>query len=459
MYFIKVAKLGSIYFLSLYISYTTCLYANDNSNLTIDPFNTVSINLVHLATTYPSNSYTFPNMDGKIANRGLNYFLSVHGSGNYHTLFNAEYEIQSSTVGGLRFKKGSLFLKTSSISLEFGRNNIWLGNGYYGSLLLSNNAEPYTLVRFRTERDIRIPYIGSFGYTIFHGWPRRFSLLGHQLCWRPASWLELNLKQTIVYTGAYNLMDYLEMFTGKEANIGGKLGRTDSRASIELVFSLGLIKNRFPKIKNATFFIEYGGEDLYAKWQVPDSFLDKELWVGPFGFQFLDTGLQTGIVIESQSDRTIIEYAQNYKSHYLFYDPYNGGRPYNVSWYRHTSQPAFQNYGNIMGHHMGSAAQLLSFHYTRSFGRISASVMFSRRHRWHIVLEEFNRSYKSGLAERQDALGGMIKFKLKTLEFSFNLQYNFYKNTDSELNPLVNRPVSGERAEEIISGFEVRLII
>jgi hypothetical protein len=459
MYFVKGAKLASIYFLSLYISCTTYLYANDNSNLSIDPINTVSINLVHLETTYPGNSYTFPNMEGKIANRGLNYFLSVHGNGNYYRIFSVEYEIQSSTVGGLRFKKGSLLLKTSSISLEFGRNNIWLGNGYYGSLLLSNNAEPYTLLRFRTERDIRIPYIGSFGYTIFHGWPRRFNLLGHQLSWRPTSWLELNLKQTIVYTGTYNLMDYLEMFTGKEANIGGKLGRTDSRASIELAFSLGFIKNRYPKIRNAMFYIEYGGEDLYAKWQVPDSFLDKELWVGPFGFQFLDTGLQTGIVIESQSDRTVIEYAQNYKSHYLFYDPYNGGRPYNVSWYRHTSQPAFQNYGNIMGHHMGSAAELLSFHYTRSFGRISASVMFSRRHRWHIVLEEFDRSYKNGSAERQDALGGMIKFRRKMLELSINFQYNFYKNTDSELNPLVNRPVSGERAEEFISSFEVRLRI
>jgi hypothetical protein len=459
MSFIYGMKMGGISVLPLFLLFVNSLYAEGNSNISINPVNSVSVNLIHLSSSYPTESYTFPNMDGKIANRGLNYFLSVHGNGNYHTFFDVEYEIQSSTVGGLRFKKGSLFLKTSSISLEFGRNNIWLGNGYYGSLLLSNNAEPYTLLRFRTERDIRIPFIGSFGYTIFHGWPRRFNLLGHQLSWRPTSWLELNLKQTIVYTGTYNFIDYLEMFTGKEANIGGKLGRTDSRASIELAFSLGFIKNRYPKIRNAMFYIEYGGEDLYAKWQVPDSFLDKELWVGPFGFQFLDTGLQTGIAIESQSDRTVIEYAQNYKSHYIFYDPYNGGRPYNVSWYRHTSQPAFQNYGNIMGHHMGSAAELLSFHYTRSFGRMSASVMFSRRHRWHIVLEEFNRSSKNGIAERQDAFGGTLKFKHNKLEFSFNLHYNYYKNTDSELNPLVNRPVSGERTEEIISGFEVRLII
>jgi hypothetical protein len=459
MSFIYGMKMGGISVLPLFLLFVNSLYAEGNSNISINPVNSVSVNLIHLSSSYPTESYAFPNMDGKVIDRGLNYILSLNGSGNYTPLWAFEYEMQSSTAGGLRFKKGSLYLKTSSISLEIGRNNIWLGNGNYGSLLLSNNAEPYTLVRFRTERKIRLPYIGSFGYTFFHGWPRRFKLIGHQLTWQPVSWLELNLKQTIVYTGNYTFANYLEMFTGKEANIGGKLGRTDSRASIELVLSLGLIRNLSPKIENAMFYIEYGGEDLYAKWQVPDSFLDKELWVGPFGFQFLDTGLQAGIVIESQFDRTIIEYAQNYKSHYLFYDPYKGGRPYNVSWYRHTSQPAFQNYGNIMGHHMGSAAELLSFHYTRSFGRISASIMFSRRHRWHIVLEEFNKSYKSGLAERQDALGGTINFKLNKLEFSFNLLYNYYKNTDSELNPLVNRPVSGERAEEIISGFEVKLTI
>jgi hypothetical protein len=93
-------------------------------------------------------------------------------------------------------------------------------------LLLSNNAEPYTLCTipdrtqasdFRTSAVLVIQFItdGLAG----------LSLLGHQLSWRPVSWLELNLKQTIVYTGTYNLIaNYLEMFTGKEANIGGKAG-------------------------------------------------------------------------------------------------------------------------------------------------------------------------------------------------------------------------------------------
>jgi hypothetical protein len=432
---------------------------SETQSIVKKPIGSVSIGFTHLSSTHPHNKYTPPNTDGKLIQKGFNHHFSINGKGYASPFLVVNYELYSNSVAGPRFKSGSFVFKTQLVSLEIGRNNLWLGNSYYGSLLLSNNAEPYTLIRFSTEHPINIPYIGSFDYTLFHGWPKDFNLLGHQLTWHPTSWLEFNLRQTVVYTGTYSFLNFFEMFTGKEANIGGNLGRTDSRASVELTIHLEFVKQIARSVTNVKIYGEYGGEDLYAKWQVPDAFLDKELWLGPFGFQFLDTGVLAGMIFETATKTIILEYAQNYKSYYLFYDPYKGGRPYNVSWYRHTSQPAFQNYGNIMGHHMGSAAQLLSFHYIRSFGRISASVMFSRRHRWHIVLEEFNRSYKSGLAERQDALGGTLEYKLNRLEFSFNLHYNYYKNTDSELNPLVNRPVSGERAEELIGGFEVRLII
>jgi hypothetical protein len=453
----NIYKFFKIGFCMFYL--ITPLLASENPSIIKKPIGSISNGLTHLSSTHPHDKYTSPNTDGKLIQKGLNYHFSINGRGYTLPFIVVDYELYSNSVAGPRLKKGSLFLKSQSVSLEIGRNNIWLGNGYYGSLLLSNNAEPYTLIRFRTEKPMHIPYIGRFDYTLFHGWPRDFNLLGHQMTWYPVSWLEFNLKQTIVYTGTYSMLNFLEMFTGKEANIGGDLGRTDSRASVELAIHLEFVKQIARSVTNVKIYGEYGGEDLYAHWQVPDAFLDKELWLGPFGFQFLDTGVLAGMIVETATETIILEYAQNYKSYYLFYDPYKGGRPYNVSWYRHTSQPAFQNYGNIMGHHMGSAAELLSFHYTRSFGRISASVMFSRRHRWHIVLEEFNRSYKSGLAERQDALGGTLEYKLNRLEFSFNLHYNYYKNTDSVLNPLVNRPVSGERAKEIISGFEVRLTI
>jgi len=346
-----------------------------------------------------------------------------------------------------------VFFRTPSVSLELGRNNIWLGHGRHGSLLLSNNAEPYTLVRFRTERPFQIPYIGNFDYTLFHGWPREFHIIGHQLSWYPASWFEFNIKQTIVYTGNFTFGEYVKMFTGRDANIGNELGTTDSRASFEIALNAGFFSDLAPIIKDTRVYVEYAGEDLYAKWQRPDARLDKSLWVGPFGFELLDTGLLTGIEVVLVDAHFIAEYAQNYKSHYLFYDPYNGNRPYNSSWYRHWEQPYFKNNNALMGHHMGTAAEIISLHYKQSLSDFTVSLIMSRRHRWNI--SDLNREiyFKDGPPERQDSFAGSLEYHYSQFTLSVKMIYNTYNNTDRNQNSVINNPSAGETAQEFLAGI------
>ena len=432
---------------------TTSLYAGENPLFRINPLQHVSLGFVNLSTTYPLERYTFPNQDGTFADKGLNYYFSTIGAGSIASFIDFNYDLRANNIEGVNFKKGSVFLRTDAVSLEIGRNNIWLGNAYYGSLLLSNNAEPYTLVRFRTERPFRIPYIGNFDYTLFHGWPREFNIIGHKLSWYPASWFELNMKQTIVYTGTYRFIDYLTMFTGRDANLNDGLGETNSRASFEFVLDMGFLSKITPAITRARVYLEYGGEDLYAIWQKPDAVLDKDLWVGPFGFELLDTGIISGLILQIINSEIILEYAQTYKNHYLFYDPYNGGRPYNSSWYRHSVQPPFQNNGAIMGHHMGTAAEMLSIILSHSFNEFSSTFLFSRRHRWHINLEDFNLSYKVGPPERQDSYKGILKYKQNQYSVSLQLTYNTYNNVDENLELVINRPQENVKAQEYLLGI------
>ena len=432
---------------------TTPLHAGEKPIFNYTPLQSLSFSTYNLSTTYPLKRYTFPNQDGTFADEGFNYYISATGSGAVSDFLDFNYDFRVNNVEGVRFKKGSLFLRTRAVSLEIGRNNIWLGNAYYGSLLLSNNAEPYTLVRFRTERPFRIPYIGHFDYTLFHGWPRDFNIIGHRLSWYPASWLELNLKQTIRYTGNYSIPDYIKMFTGREANISGGVGDTDSQASFEMAINMGFVSNIFQGVTDSKLYGEYGGEDIYAKWQTEDAVFDKDLWVGPFGFELLDTGILTGLKLVSENSEFIIEYAQNYKSYYVFYDPYDGGRPYNISWYRHTVQPDFTNNGALMGHHMGSSAEMLSLHYSRTFLDFTGSFIFSRRHRWHIRLEEFDRSLKRGSPERQDSFGGKLQYDQSRYSITLHVLFNTYKNADRDPNPVSNNPVTGEKAVEFLTGI------
>jgi len=153
---------------------TVSLYAGEKPVFRYTPLQSLSFSTYNLSTTYPLKRYTFPNQDGTFADEGFNYYISATGTGAVSDFLDFKYDFRVNNVEGVRFKKGSLFLRTPAVSLEIGRNNIWLGNAYYGSLLLSNNAEPYTLIRFRTEQPFRIPYIGTFDYSLFHGWPRKF---------------------------------------------------------------------------------------------------------------------------------------------------------------------------------------------------------------------------------------------------------------------------------------------
>jgi len=47
------------------------------------------------------------------------------------------------------------------ISIGGGSNNLWLGPGYYSSLIMSNNAEGFGHVELTTNRPIKTP-IGNF---------------------------------------------------------------------------------------------------------------------------------------------------------------------------------------------------------------------------------------------------------------------------------------------------------
>jgi hypothetical protein len=413
------------------------------------PFKSISFGLVQYETSYPFKRYLFPNTDRTFALEGINFYVNVLGEGNLFPFLRFQYDIRANNIERIRFKKGSLILSSRNISLEFGRNNLWVGHSYYGSLLLSNNAEPFAMVSLSSERPFRIPYMGRFSYLLYHGWPANFNILGHRFTWYPVPWLEFSVNQTVAYNDRYTLLQYLQLLTAQEANVRGRLGRSDTRASIESALSLEFLRKWFPYLKTGKLYFEYGGEDLYAYWQTED-----DLWVGPFGFEFLDKGYSGGIHLETSTDVFRFEHAQNYKNHYLFYDPYDGARDYSWVWYRHSVQEPFENRGAVMGHHMGSTAENYVLSFGKVFGELSTIVTYNRRLRYKVTYSnEF--AFKEGDPEILNRFILEGSYSFDELSISGFITYNRY--TDVDMNPdiLLNQPSAGQNAREFLVGIRL----
>jgi hypothetical protein len=80
-------------------------------------------------------------------------------SDKYET--SAEWGQVNPSLNKLILGQSSLRMDLGPISIGGGSNNLWLGPGYYSSLIMSNNAEGFGHVELSTNRPIKTP-IGNF---------------------------------------------------------------------------------------------------------------------------------------------------------------------------------------------------------------------------------------------------------------------------------------------------------
>ena len=68
-----------------------------------------------------------------------------------------EFQIDEHNRDG-RVVEGYLKLKLNNVALRFGRESLWWGPGYHGSLMFSNNAPPMDQIRIGTAEPIILPW-------------------------------------------------------------------------------------------------------------------------------------------------------------------------------------------------------------------------------------------------------------------------------------------------------------
>jgi hypothetical protein len=305
----------------------------------------------------------------------------------------------------LVMKRGYGVLRFSGLDLQIGKDSQWWGPGYHGSLLLSNNPEPFTMVRLANPHPVLLPwifkYLGPFRFTFFttkleedrNDVPEPY-LWGMRLNFKPHPCIEIGLQRTALLGGegrSEDLKTWWKSFTGKGENETGS-GAGDQRAGIDLKLTFPLKWQPFQVYAEAAGEDEAGG--LPTKWaHITGIYLPRL-----FTFDKLDFRA---------------EYAKNHVA----------GHP-NVWYNHHIYTDGYRYKGSIIGHHMGTDSKDtfmgLSYLVPEKEGKLS--VFYDR--------EEHNLS--GSIRERKTEFGFTAYGELKKgLELKASCGHGSFKNFDN----------------------------
>ncbi|MFH0992626.1 MAG: capsule assembly Wzi family protein [bacterium] len=428
-----------------------------NQWYTFNPLRKIALRTYSLSTRYPSLTYRMENSDGDVLERGWTSFLSFTGKAELFSRLSMGYEFEASAIRSFGLKKGYIKVSDFGIYLELGRGTYWMGHGVHGSLLLSNNGEPFTIVKFQTEKPFSIPYLGKFNYTLFNGWPQNFKILGHRLSWYPMEWLELGANQTVIYQRKYKFWEFFRILGASDSNVES-VYNNDQRASLDIAVKLSFLKDYFPPFIDGKVYYEYAGEDLFAWFQKED-----KIWVGPLGFEFLDIGETVGLWLRTEDQEFRLEYSQNYRNRSRFHSfiGHFGYDGYTRKWYGGPGGAwnlAFLNVGAVMGHHMGNVADDLFLDIVQQVGKGSINIFYDKERHGLISLTDWPQQV-SEFPEIRHQYGIGVNYNWTGFSLKGVALMNQYKNVSLTGNVLYSVPTPRRDANESIIGLQVSISI
>jgi len=226
--------------------------------------------------------------------------------------------------------------------IELGKDSLFWGPGYHGSLLMSNNAQPFKMIKISNPRPVRLPWLfqglGPFKLVWFlteledDRTVPKARLTGMRVNFKPHPAVELGLSRAIMFAGegrrGLGLRDYAKIFFATNENRPGKLDN-DQLAGFDASVLLPL--DRLLPAKSAKIYTDWVGEDEAGG--LPSA------WGKLFGAKFYDI-LRTG-----RTD-LLIEYADNHVP----------SKP-NVFYTHHIYKSGYTYKSRIIGHFMGTDAR------------------------------------------------------------------------------------------------------
>jgi hypothetical protein len=356
------------------------------------------------------------NNNGDIYDRGSNVRLGVTSRiddlGPFSFYLNPEYrhpdqanQEENNTI----LKKGYGVI-SFGLDVIVGRDSQWWGPGYHGALLLSNNAEPFTMIKLTNPSPITLPwifkYLGPFGFTFFVTNLEKDRpvaephLYGIRLAFKPSQYIEIGLEKTAILCGEGRPCDWKTWFDsltgqshgGQDYNSPTYTNIDDQRAGLDIKITIPW------HVQPLQIYGEADGEDVSARAPVPQS------------YAFLG-GLYLPRVLGAERFDLRLEYAttQGRSS-----DPY--------VWYTHGDYTSYTYKGNIIGHHTGTDSNdfftEVSYLIPEKNGRVFLSY----------DQEEHNLAIPGDHEKLYEVIGGLKTSLSKRLDLTAQYGYGKIKN-------------------------------
>jgi hypothetical protein len=180
--------------------------------------------------------------------------------------------------GAARLHQGYAKLTLFNVELVVGRESLWWGPGYHGSLIMSNNAPPLDHVRIGAAEPFLLPFIGQWiGPTKILAFVAqleerrehpRAKLAGMRATIAPFSFLELGVSRTVMFGGETrpepDAGDSLRLIVDPSA--GDDLGRepqlrSNNLFAIDAEVRIARVDRFFIPARDLRLYGEFGWDD------------------------------------------------------------------------------------------------------------------------------------------------------------------------------------------------------
>jgi membrane-associated phospholipid phosphatase len=240
------------------------------------------IEFLQFRAGYTSNSATaLVNRSGERLDDGLNGRVTssswLDAGGVVAAYVQPEYLIGDETNTG-RLVEGYVKVRGGPVELVAGREPLWWGPGYRGSMLLSNNSPGIDMVRLRSANQFSLPWVfkdlfGPIRAELFFGslekersfYPRS-KVTGGRINLAPFSWLEIGFGREIMFDGDgrpdLDPWEYPRVWV--ESNREGEQDSKyagDNRWQIDVSIRLANIGKYIPFTRDAEIYLDFGWDD------------------------------------------------------------------------------------------------------------------------------------------------------------------------------------------------------
>src|SRR4030043_797210 len=312
----------------------------------------------------------------------------------------------------LVIKRGYGVLSFLGLDLQIGKDSQWWGPGYHGALLLTNNPEPFTMVRLTNPQPVLLPwifkYLGPFRFTFFttkleedrKDVPEPY-LWGMRLNFTPTPYFEFGLTRTALLGGegrSEDLQTWWKSLTGRSENIAG-VEAGDQRAGFDLTLT-------FPfRLQPLQLYAEAAGEDEAGG--LPPK-----------------RGYPPGIYLPRLFNFERIDFRAEYATDHVPDHP-------NVRYNHHIYSDGYTYKGRIIGHHMGTDSKDFfveaSYLIPEKYGKVSIS--YDREeHNLSGTTRNLSPTLMPHFRKKDEVALGAYFELMKGLELKASYGYGSFKN-------------------------------